>query len=489
MHLLGSYIPTSAKRDARLGWNKSTITSNLTRISEIRKGEQVMSIAINGAALASAILMLFTVDPAGGQGFPVTAPRVGIVALTPVDPNTGPTIDDVETSFIEHTKQKFKQPEFSVPVSLEPELPRMNTPSQSKSFTNLPNKFPNPSYETYQVVPPIDGAAVLNKWLSDQKAKGDSDLRDEFKEAKESDCNKVAILWSSYVSKIDTKYLPNVKGDIKLLSAKLDSEKRQDFRDAAVAYDKLCLGHPDKIPAAFVHSEYKNVVAILLANGVPFCGAFRIRQNTFVTARHCFFYKHKFGGKPIKAYEKGIKVSLLAAPQRKFAVSEKFGTPTFGVANWRLFGDLEDYLFLETEPIDINMPSIYGKMPSNSEELFLIGYYRFHQPAWIFGDPTKRGRPAEWWHGMRWTKAPLCRTGPTKDACLSHFCQTDRGFSGSGILARSAGKDVEYFGIHIGAMGFHNTCIFEPNSTAGNLGIQFNLSVAARELSQNSLEQ
>ena len=210
--------------------------------------------------------------------------------------------------------------------------------------------------------------------------------------------------------------------------------------------------------------------------------------------RHCFFYKHSSRGKLIEVFndeEVEVSVSVLADPQRKFALSKKLGTFAFDVTTPRTFTHLEDFLFLETERVDIKMPSVVKKMPSISEELILIGYYRFHQPAWIFGDPTKRGLPTEWWHGMRWTMAPLCRIGPIDKACLSHFCQTDRGFSGSGMLARSAGNSVVYFGIHIGAMSVHdsNSCDFNTESTAGNMGIHFDLSVAARDLSQNSFEQ
>ena len=487
MHLLGSYTPTSAKRDARLGWNKSTITSILTRISEIRNGEQVMSIVINGAALAAALLMLFTVDPAGGQGFSVTAPSDGIVALTPVDPNTGQTVNDVQTLFIEH----FKQPESNVPFSLEPGFSRMDTLLQNRSFTNQSYMFSNPLNLYYDVVNTVDAAKVLTNTVNKNNLHVDNNFATDLKQANSSGCNDAAYNWSGHVSEIDIEHLHKAEGLIKRLSAVLTPQKRHIFREAAKAYDKQCLGHLDKIPDTFLHPEYENVVAILQANGVPFCGALRIQSNIFVTARHCFFDKQGRSVIPIEANksEVEVSVSVLAYPKRKFAVLEKIESSTFDVTRPHYFDDLADYLFLKTEPVNIDMPSIVGKMPSISEELVLIGYYRFHQPDWIFGDPNKRESRENWWYGMRWTTAPLCRIGPINGACLNHFCQTDSGFSGSGMLARSAEIAIVYFGIHIGAIGTHNTCNFGTELMAGNLGIRFDQSVSARILSHNSSEQ
>ena len=211
---------------------------------------------------------------------------------------------------------------------------------------------------------------------------------------------------------------------------------------------------------------------LLLRNGTPFCGAFRLRSNVFVSARHCFFGKDTHPDPSITGDQEDIKLSVIAESAQQVSIRSKITPSSTASMFSKSYSDADDYIFLKTDPISIEAPQTKLILATVSDPLLLLGYYRFHQPEWVFGDPKSRGTREHWSRGMRWTQAPLCRVGPTLDSCISHFCQSDRGFSGSALLALSSDSPIAYYGIHIGTMSTRSTCKVDTESTAGNMGIR-----------------
>ena len=212
-------------------------------------------------------------------------------------------------------------------------------------------------------------------------------------------------------------------------------------------------------------------------------------SNTFVTARHCFYHKDKVGGSLIKSQQDNVTLSILAEPTKRYELQKVFINSDCDVPVQGTFHDAEDFLFLTTSHVGIEMPSVTAKRPAVSRKLLLLGYFRFYQSEWVFGDPTSRGLRENWSYGMRWTKAPLCRIGPIKDSCLSHFCQSDLGFSGSAMLAPGMESAIGYYGIHIGTMSIEGmACHVGTSSTAGNMGIRIDVSAITKTRLSNTSE-
>lgn len=436
--------------------------------------------------LASTLLSLLFAFVASAEDFRPIVDSRGEVAIEVVDRDRRPAVRRLPREFIEHFKRKYRSPDggrYKLPIRKhggQMTVPPFTRPSQPPTV---------PPYQQKQVVTPDDSRLVFEDWYNRLGRVFDSALRDEGDRAAKSRCNDVAITWSEIVSQIDNKLLRKVNGDIDKLSSLLSLAERTRYQGAAEAYDKYCLDHTDNAKADVIHPSYKNVVGVLRAKGVPFCGALRIGEDTFVTARHCFFFKNRLNGAPIEEHQDDVTVTVLSEPNRDFVLTDKFGPTTFGISVQRRFSDQEDYLFFKTEPLGVEMPPIREKTPSGADPLFLLGFFRFHQPAWVFGHVEKRKAREQWWRGLRWTTAPLCRTGPFGDRCLSHFCQSDRGFSGSPLLGRGGESPIGYFGIHIGSMGIDgNSCRVNTVSTAGNMAIRVGLSAVVEAASERTVK-
>ena len=289
-------------------------------------------------------------------------------------------------------------------------------------------------------------------------------------------CNDAAQNWAIARRKLH-QHFEQATADIGQLSGFLSHTDRREYRAYAEAYEDSCLSNQGELFGDVLPRSYKSVIAVLKTEDVPFCGAFRIAESTFVTARHCFFHKEHRSGRPIQSRQQDVTLSILAEPHLSFALLQKYHGSQFNAEYPRRFTDRDDYIFLTTESIAIDMPAIVERPPAVADAVFLLGYFRFHQANWVFGDPSTRGRREGWSNGMRWTKAPLCRIGPFTDPCISHFCQSAQGFSGSPMLARGHDSRVDYFGIHIGTMSSdRGACQVRTKSTAGNMGLRIDVS-------------
>ena len=433
-----------------------------------------MLVTSKSAMLASTFVMLFTVVPASGQSNPAKDPASESVVNQLIEREKLKADRNVESPIIKDIKQKYISTQADILILQTPE--HLYEAQMIGRLQNPSKEFPITLNKDFVIIEPKISADVLDDWFDRHNGHSDKALGEEIAQARSSNCNEAAYNWSEYVYKIDYYYLPKVNGDINRLPEVLKTKDREVFRAAVEAYDTFCLNRLDDVPPEFEKFEYKNVVAIVHYKGVPLCGALRVRSDTFVTARHCFFHKRGFGGLKIEENQGDVSISILLEPNTNFTVRKIFGTRSFDVKTPREFSDLEDYLFLRTEPIKISMPPISMKIPKVSERLFLIGYFRFHQSSWIFGLNSGKGNQSEWFQGIRWSKAPLCRIGPIKDGCLSHFCQTDRRFSGSGMLARDSKGGLSYFGIHIAGMNKEKgSCHVDTESAVGNMGIQIDL--------------
>ena len=440
-------------------------------------------------------MALLVAGSVAAQNNPASDPRDATDAAALLDRGLGRADDDLSTLTIRRVMRRYQLPGAKSPTrtDLEPpdegkSSPAGSSPQQTLVFPLSSHAYPDkgtrsphvpvrkpPHYTIHHAVQPREGKKVMLDWRNRNSQWVVADLSDEFDRSDSSPCNNAVAKWVPYVSQINGR-LGRVGGDIRLLSGQFTRQQREKIQAAAKRYDSSCLGRLSDLPAQ--HADYAKVAAVIQSGGVPFCSALRVLSNTFVTARHCFFPKR--GGAAIVDRD-DARLSLLVEPQRKLKILEMYGPPGFPVKESRTFSDAEDYLFLKTESLDTAMPRVNEEAPSPGKPLLLLGYFRFHQPEWVLGDQAVRGSPTDWWHGMRWSKAPMCVIGPVAKACVSHFCQTDHGFSGAGMLSRTASGVVEYYGIHIGAMRFRaSSCPFDTESTAGNMGIRFKLASIAR---------
>ena len=367
-----------------------------------------------------------------------------------------------------------------------PPIYRQGIPAYTDRLYTIPPKYyhppiPHPSFRTpeYQMkqeVPPIDAGAALRDWYTRTETPLENALLNEFTLANSSPCNAAAINWARAVIQLDG-HLQEANRNIRDLSRLLTPDEKQMFRKYAEEYENSCLSGPEHISRGLLPQNYKKVVAVLLLNKIPFCGALRIAQNAFVTARHCFFKKDDLSGSVIESRQHKVTLAILADPMREFAVHRKLDNSGNIADNSRNFSDKNDYIFLTTEPMEADMPPTVAKLPAVADRIILLGYFRYHQPKWVFANENRRGPRQHWSLGMRWSKAPLCRVGPISDPCVSHFCQSSAGFSGTPMLVPTRELPIRYYGIHIGTMSAEKgACEVDTRSKAGNMGIRVNLS-------------
>ena len=262
---------------------------------------------------------------------------------------------------------------------------------QYHSFRMQLEALSTPPYQQKQTVRPREGGRVFEAWYQGSNHTMGSSLIQEIELSKLSPCNGAATKWANIVSKIDSKFLPSVDGIIARLTLVLSDKKRNEFRHAAQQYDKTCLGRIADLPDAMVHSQRNAAIAVLLRNGTPFCGAFRLNSDTFVTARHCFFRKGAHPGRSTTGGEEDIKLSIIAKPTQQVAIRSKIGPSASAAIYSNFYSDANDYIFLKTDAISIEAPLTTLIPATVSDSLLLLGYYRFHQPEWVFGDPNSRG--------------------------------------------------------------------------------------------------
>lgn len=335
---------------------------------------------------------------------------------------------------------------------------------------------------TFTVVPEEDGADFAEQWHHDNKQEIPLPLAKEIEAARSHACNEVAGDWLLSVQMIESHLRQNAGGSVARLQEVLDTQQLSRFKQKSINYEESCLSDLNNLPPDLVRAGIKNIVGVVLVGGHPVCGALRIRSNVFVTARHCLFNKQTEGGSRRVDRSGSHYVALVSDPERSFLVTDLVGHSELSADEQRIYVDSEDYLFLKTADIGIHMPTLNARVAQEWDKIIVTGYYRFHDPDWVFSKESARGVRKDWWNGIRWSNNPMCLVGPVRDPLFNHLCQTDSGFSGAGVLAKDVAETLSFVGIHIAAMDQDTSKQFDTEYTVGNIAIRIDPENSARPL-------
>ena len=316
----------------------------------------------------TSLFIIFIAAPVGGQNNTSTDNESMNVPISLAGEQTRKILLYNKILVIEETRQKYKQSTKGINIfpSVEysgTDKPRSSEMSQNPLFSIDKRHF--------QTVEPIDAAAALQDYCMQKYNTANCISTTTIEQARKSKCNSAAVKWSKYLSIIDHDYLTQTNEEIDKLTIKLKPNVRKIFNDAAKDYDAFCLHRLEHLPQDFTNTKFKNVVAFILFENMPICSALRLRKNIFVTARHCFF--RKSDGEPTGANQDNVMISVLSKPDSKFSIREIFGDSAFDIKMPQRFEDQEDYLFLRTDSVKINMPSIKEMEPSEFQDLILLG--------------------------------------------------------------------------------------------------------------------
>lgn len=284
-------------------------------------------------------------------------------------------------------------------------------------------------------------------------------------------CNTAAedwlALYSHYYDRAPQKSVAQI---VQLVS---DAGRVDEFTQKQSAFQQLCLEPADSIPAELLNLGIGDVLSFIISDDQPICGALRIRNDVFVTARHCFY--NPISG---RAYNTNstIGLSILSTPNELIqiiALSTSITDKNFEI-NPVPFGITNDYLFVHTEQPIVDFPDLEFEQPAPSDELILIGFYRFYDTPSLFRQPLGITDSQNWADGIYWDNSQQCITGETTIKCSAHYCQSDAQYSGTPIFRKSAinGK-LTIAGIHISSMGPDLDCSFNWAKRQGNVSIQF----------------
>lgn len=287
----------------------------------------------------------------------------------------------------------------------------------------------------------------------------------------DSECDAAAVEWDEILR----YYSAKVKsGNLELLIKAIESSgKKNDFIRLVNDYKSACLSDFNTIPTNLVDAGIRNVVAFVIVDDYPQCGALRLENNLFITARHCFFNEvsgHQYLTKD------NAHLSILDSYTEKIVI-EKI-TPVHDNQNSTVepipFGISNDFVYLHTESVLSDMPVLSLGFGETGEQVIVPGYYRFFDPDSLFDPPIGKLQNSAWTEGIKWSNSRQCVIGEVVNNCRVHYCQSDAHYSGSPVFKRSLtdGK-LTIAGLHVASMGSNTNCNFDWSEQAGNIAIGF----------------
>jgi len=330
----------------------------------------------------------------------------------------------------------------------------------------------------FQVVPPGDLEPSWREMLHTIPV----DLDDDMERAATHPCTKAAKEWDEAMWRLGER-LENLE--------LLPAETLRRYRATAADYDAKCLTRLAELTAEAAGKDITRLTAVLFFKGVPFCGALRLSDQTFATARHCFYDKDRGfarhfldpSGAPAPA---NTMLRLVADPLRNYQVLEEIPLtelPAFGSSGRILHR--EDYTFLRVEPIALPMPAVSAQPVRDGEPLVVLGYYHFHQPQLVLSSaklPPADEPKLDWIDGMRWSNAPLCRLIARRNDCIFHGCQAISGYSGTPVFVRNSDPGIRIAGLHVAGARTEGGCNSSETNNVGNVAVAHNLARASRPL-------
>jgi len=230
-----------------------------------------------------------------------------------------------------------------------------------------------------------------------------------------------------------------------MTTGRVQRDRDQLITDAR-AYDEACLASKSNVPA-----EILVRLAAILIGAKPYCMAVRLKDNVFLTARHCFHSElGSTAAAPPKASE--AVISLLSSPDRTYMIEEVDDPAVLpAVAAYSTRNDLV-LVRAKLPSAQHAMPAINFTSPRVAAPAFLVGLYAFHDIERMI--PTAPGvapLPARRWDlSLRATRVEgdvsrtYCRVfdwtelDATETGCLIHACQSVGGFSGSPVFMQRA---------------------------------------------------
>lgn len=256
-----------------------------------------------------------------------------------------------------------------------------------------------------------------------------------------------------------------------------DIEDNPAIWAAAAKFETDCLEVATRpmIPRLANFSIIKQNAAI-----APYCGAFRIGPQQFVSAMHCFLNKR---GKIDLRKTENSSIYLLGSPKIpiKFSIAVS-STQQFkrrypdGIRNENEIPAIRDFVVLESASFDERTESEFRNIvsaPVIGQNAFLPGYFQYHS--------DRRSKPNDWPAGIRLTKSigtSYCRLYDLAETrsgagCLIHRCQAIAGYSGSPLLQETATGKLTLVGVHVrGARNFEEHCpaTFTMEKASGGAG-------------------
>ena len=228
-------------------------------------------------------------------------------------------------------------------------------------------------------------------------------------------------------------------------------------QEIAAQFDRSCLIKPEAIPPSILSR-----LAVLRLPGIerPFCTAYQIGPQTFLTARHCFH--DRLSGIPVRDRREKAQLFLYRDPGTPIdfidPTAAEIGTTNLARGSLREIPSQDDYLVLTTEiRFESIVPLELGE-PVPGARLVVPGMFLFADPSNRMTDKTT------WSQDIRATKDPdggACKlidmsVPPDGKQCLVHFCQALPGFSGSPVLQYNPDGSLGLIGVHVRAAGLES---------------------------------
>ena len=244
-----------------------------------------------------------------------------------------------------------------------------------------------------------------------------------------------------------TKFRQTIETDRNVIRGRVGWRNQPDALNAASLFDSECLDD-----ATLIDKEVlRNFAVIRMPHSIaPFCGAYRISPDQFLTAMHCF---QKKDGRIARDRLRDAQLFLFDQPTTAIGIRQdklpaiEDRSRIHGVR--RQIPAIHDFIVLTTDNSSLPFRPVAIGPNRIGAEAILLGYFHYL--------PNKIDSASNWVKAIRKTKklgAGYCRLNDISvdlhgGACISHSCQAIGGFSGSPVLQRDTGGKLVLVGVHV----------------------------------------